>query len=70
MRRTEEEEEEEEEELYSRKKSGTMFFGKSRLVFIANLIRCDLLLWETFHLSKVPTVLIDLECVRSTFPYM
>ena len=47
-----------------------MFFGKRLLVFIVNLIRYDLLLWDSFHLWSIPTISIDSECMASTFPDM
>ena len=47
-----------------------MFFGKSGLVFIVNMIKYDFLLWEIFHLWKIPTILVNAECMTSTLPYM
>ena len=44
------------------------FFGKSRLVFIVNLIRFDLFLWKYFHLLNIPTISIDSESMTCTFP--
>ena len=52
---------EEDKHLYFREKCEIMFFGKSKLVMIANVIRYDLFFWQDFQLWKIPTISIDLD---------
>ena len=42
--------------------------AKNKLVLIINLIGHDILSLELFHLSDIPTISVDWQCMTSTFP--